>query len=251
MIPASRRRLFGLYVLVAAMLVVLGGRLWYLQVLDATQYKPLAAVNQTRQIVVPAVRGMITDDTGPGAGPQQDLDGRLGQHDAAVADDQRRRPARAAPARAAARMSYKTLTEKVRLCTRGVPPPCWTGSPYQPIPVAEHVSVRIALQIMEEPKLFPGVTAQVQPVIDYPMPDGANPAQVLGYLQPITQAEMAKEHLPETGFAGDDLVGQSGLEAQYNTALTGKPGTQIVSVNAAGDVLGTVGGTAPPPATRW
>ena len=75
------------------------------------------------------------------------------------------------------------------------------------------------------------------------MPDGANPAQVLGYLQPITQAEMAKQHLPETGFAGDDLVGQSGLEAQYNTALTGKPGTQIVSVNAAGDVLGTVGGT--------
>jgi penicillin-binding protein 2 len=74
------------------------------------------------------------------------------------------------------------------------------------------------------------------------MPDGANPAQVLGYLQPITQSEMAADHLPETGFAGDDLVGQSGLEAQYNTDLTGKPGSQIVSVNAAGDVLGTVGG---------
>ena len=28
---------------------------------------------------------------------------------------------------------------------------------------------------------------------------------------------MAKEHLPQTGYAGDDLVGQSGLEAQYNT----------------------------------
>jgi penicillin-binding protein 2 len=75
------------------------------------------------------------------------------------------------------------------------------------------------------------------------MPGGANPAQVLGYLQPITQAEMAREHIPETGFASDDLVGQSGLEAQYNTALTGKPGTQVVAVNAAGDVLGTVGGT--------
>ena len=47
---------------------------------------------------------------------------------------------------------------------------------------------------------------------------------------------MANEHIPETGFAGDDLVGQAGLEAQYNTALTGKPGTQTVSVNAAGDV---------------
>jgi len=81
--------------------------------------------------------------------------------------------------------------------------------------------------------------------VDYPMPGGANPAQALGYLQPITQQEMAKEHIPETGFAGDDLVGQSGLEAYYNSALTGKPGTQIVSVNAAGDVTGTVGGTPP------
>jgi penicillin-binding protein 2 len=75
------------------------------------------------------------------------------------------------------------------------------------------------------------------------MPDGANPAQVLGYLQPITQAEMAKDHIPETGFADADLVGQSGLEAQYNAVLTGQAGTKIVSVNAAGDVLGTVGGT--------
>src|ERR1700690_546184 len=64
MIPRSRRRLFGLYVLTVAAVVVLGGRLWYLQVLDTTQYKALAQVNQTRQIVVPAVRGAITDDTG-------------------------------------------------------------------------------------------------------------------------------------------------------------------------------------------
>src|SRR6266568_5984842 len=144
-------------------------------------------------------------------------------------------------------MPVKTLTEKVRLCTRGVPQPCWTGSPYQPIPVAENATAAIALQIMEQPTLFPGVTAQLAPVVDYPMPYGANPAQVLGYLQPITQQEMAREHLPQTGFAADDLVGQAGLEAQYNAALTGKPGTQTVALNAAGDVLGTVGGKPPVP----
>ena len=55
------------------------------------------------------------------------------------------------------------------------------------------MSDAIALQIMEEPTLFPGVTAQMSPMVDYPMPDGANPAQALGYLQPITQAEMAKD----------------------------------------------------------
>jgi penicillin-binding protein 2 len=243
MIPRSRRRLFGLYALTVAAVVVLGGRLWYLQVLDTTQYKALAQVNQTRSIVVPAVRGAITDDTGtPFVRNETEmvvsvnmLDLQQHTSDNGVAVLKRLAPL--------LNLSYKTLSEKVRLCTRGVPQPCWTGSPYQPVPVAEHVSDAIALQIMEQPKVFIGITASLQPVTDYPMPNGANPAQVLGYLQPITQSEMAADHLPETGFAGDDLVGQAGLEAQYNTDLTGKPGTQIVSVNAAGDVLNTVGGT--------
>jgi penicillin-binding protein 2 len=244
-IPASRRRLFGLYVVAAAMLVTLGGRLWYLQVLDSVHYRQLAEVNQTRQIVVPAVRGMITDDTGAPLVRNQtsmvvavDMM-RLAQQ---TSDGGTAVLARLAPL---LHQSDKMLARKVRLCTKGVPAPCWPGSPYQPIPVAQDVSDATALQIMEEPRQFPGVSAQLRPVVDYPMPDGANPAQVLGYLQPITAAEMARDHLPQTGFAGDDLVGQAGLEAQYNSALTGKPGTQVVSVNAAGDVLATVGGTAP------
>jgi penicillin-binding protein 2 len=243
MIPRNRRRLFGLYALTLAAVVVLGGRLWYLQVLDTGQYKTLAQVNQTRQIVVPAVRGAITDDTGtPFVRNETEmvvsvnmLD--LSQH---TTDNGAAVLAKLAPL---LHLSDKTLSEKVRLCTKGVPQPCWTGSPYQPVPVAQHVSDATALQIMEEPKVFIGVTASLQPVTDYPMPSGADPAQVLGYLQPITQSEMAASHLPQTGFAGDDLVGQAGLEAQYNKELTGKPGDQVVSVNAAGDVLNTVGGT--------
>src|SRR6185437_259116 len=243
MIPRSRKRLFGLYAIALAMLVVLGGRLWYLQVLDTAQYKSLAQVNQTRTIVVPAVRGMITDDTGQALVTNQTsmtVSVNMMQLSQTTTDGGKAVLARLAPL---LHLPAKTLAQKVRLCTRGVPQPCWTGSPYQPIPVAQHVSATIALQIMEEPKLFPGVTAQLSPVVDYPMPNGANPSQVLGYLQPITQAEMARQHIPETGFADDDLVGQSGLEAQYNAALTGKPGTKVVSVNAAGDVLGAVGGT--------
>ncbi len=245
MIPRSRRRLLGLYVIAVAMLVVLGGRLWYLQVLNTTQYKSLAQVNQTRTIVVPAVRGLITDDTGQALVSNQTsmtVSVNMMQLSQTTSDDGKAVLARLAPL---LHMSSTTLSEKVRLCTRGVSQPCWTGSPYQPIPVAEHVSDTVALQIMEEPTLFPGVTAQLSPMVNYPKPGGANPAQVLGYLQPITQAEMAKDHIPQTGFADADQVGQSGLEAQYNTALTGKPGTKVVAVNAAGDVLGAVGGTAP------
>ena len=197
--------------------------------------------------MVPAVRGAITDDSGqPLVSNQAALTVavdtiKLSQ---TAGDDGKAVLARLAPL---LHQSVKTLTEEVRLCTRGVSQPCWTGSPYQPVPVAEHVSDAVALQILEQPKLFPGVTAKLAPVTDYPQPDGADPAQVLGYLQPITQAEMAREHIPQTGFADDDLVGQSGLEAQYNTALSGHPGTQVVAVNAAGDVLRTVGGTPATP----
>ncbi|HXC81310.1 MAG TPA: penicillin-binding protein 2 [Trebonia sp.] len=245
MIPASRRRLAVLYVLVAAALVALGGRLYYVQVLNTAQYKALAAANQTRQVVVPAVRGGIVDDLGQPLVRNQTsmvVSVNMSTLSQTTSDDGQSVLRRLAPLLG---MSYKDLSEKTRLCTKGVSAPCWTGSPYQPVPVDQRVSMRTALQIMEEPNQFPGVTAGVQPVVDYPMPDGANPAQVLGYLQPITQQEMAKEHLPETGFAGDDLVGQAGLEAQYNSALTGKPGTQTVSVNAAGDVRGAVSEVQP------
>ena len=61
---ASRRRLLVLYAVAAVMLISLGGRLWYLQVMNNTAFTKLAAANQTRNVIVPAVRGQILDDVG-------------------------------------------------------------------------------------------------------------------------------------------------------------------------------------------
>jgi penicillin-binding protein 2 len=241
---ASRRRLLVLYVVAAAMMVSLGGRLWYLQVMNTTAFTKLAAANQTRDVIVPAVRGQILDDVG-----NRLVTNRTALVVSVDMMDLSQQPGGAAPVlhRLAPLlgMSYKLLTEKTQLCTKGVSPPCWNGSPYQPIPVDQNVSDQVALQVMEEQKEFPGITALPQPVIDYPAPDGANPAQVLGYLQPITPQEIKDRHLPVTGFSGVDLVGQAGLEAQYDGRLRGQAGTQVVSVNAAGNVTGSVSQTAP------
>jgi penicillin-binding protein 2 len=214
--------------------------------MSGTQFRQLALANQTRTIVVPAVRGQILDDEGhPLVTNQTALVVSVNmmqlsqQHDGGTAV--LRRLARLLG------MSYNTLKAKTTLCTRGVKPPCWSGSPYQPIPVDEKVSDQDALQIMEEPTVYPGVTAQVQPVVSYPSPGGANPAQVLGYLQPITPQEIAQRHLTVTGFSGVDLVGQAGLEGQYDSQLRGVTGTQTVAVNAAGDVTGTVSEVAAKP----
>jgi penicillin-binding protein 2 len=241
---SARRRLFLVYVIAAAMLVSLGGRLYYVQVMNNTSFKSQAEANQTRDVIVPAVRGQILDDIG-GQLVTNKTSLVVSVNMATLSDQ----PGGAAPVlhRLASLlgMSYTKLTEETRLCGPKVSQPCWVGSPYQPIPVDQHVSDQLALQVMEEQKDFPGVSAQVQPVVEYPEPDGANPAQVLGYLQPATQQEVAAEHLPTTGFSGVDLVGQSGLEAQYDSQLRGKVGTQVVSVNAAGDVTGTVSQAQP------
>jgi hypothetical protein len=63
-IPASRRRLVVLNIVVAALLVGLGGRLWYLQVMTGTAYASLARQDQVRNVIVPSVRGQILDDLG-------------------------------------------------------------------------------------------------------------------------------------------------------------------------------------------
>jgi penicillin-binding protein 2 len=242
MIAASRRRLVVLYITAAAMIITLAGRLWYLQVMNGGSYSQLAQQSQTRDIVVPAVRGQILDDAGRAFVRYQtslvvsvNMMLLSQQHD------------RGAPVlnRLASLLgtSVVALRQQVRLCTLNVKPPCWSGSPYQPIPVANHVSPQVALQIMEQRKLFPGVEAQVQPVTVYPQPAGANPVQALGYLQPITAEEIKARHLTVTGFSGVDLVGQSGLEAEYDPQLRGTAGNQVVSVNAAGDVRQVVATT--------
>jgi penicillin-binding protein 2 len=243
MSSASRRRLWVIYLVVAALIISLGVRLWDVQVLNTRSYSALAASDMTQSVVVPSVRGQILDDTGqPFVDNKTALVVSVNIARLSQLSDEKTVLARLAKL---LRMKPKLLSEKVRLCTKGVSQPCWAGSPYQPVPVEQNVSDQIALQIMEDHSAYPDITAQVQPVVNYARPAGANPAQVLGYLQPITPQEVKQRHLTVTGFSGVDLVGQAGLEQHYDTQLRGTPGIQKVSINADGVVTGTVSQTAP------
>jgi penicillin-binding protein 2 len=235
MIPAARRRLVVVYVLVAALLISLGGRLWYLQVMTGVSYASAAAQDQIRTVIVPSVRGGILDDVGqPLINNKTSLVVSVNRAEVAQQPDggvaELHRLAKLL------HMDFGLLQQRIRLCGPGVSQPCWPGSPYQPIPVDQEASDTVALQIMESQREFPGVTAQVQPVIHYQQPYGTAAAQILGYLQPITPQQVAERHLPVTGFSGVDLVGQAGLEAQYDRQLRGTAGQQVLSVNAAGEV---------------
>jgi penicillin-binding protein 2 len=245
-IPASKRRLAVLYVVLGVLLLGLGSRAWFLQIVHHRSYVALANQDRIRDIVQPPVRGEIVDNAGaPLVSNRSQLMVSVNMSTLSQQADGGR-----AELRRLARllgMSDSRLLKKVRLCTAGVSQPCWPGSPYQPIPIDEHVSDKVAIQVLESKRQFPGVTAEPQPVTQYAQPIGTAAAQLLGYLQPITAQEVKRLGQPVTGFSGVDLVGQSGLEQQYDRQLRGRAGANEVTVNAAGQVTGTLRNVTPEP----
>ncbi len=153
MIPASKSRLIAVSVITAALLAILGLRLWYLQIQTHQTYVALASQDRVRYVIEPPVRGQILDDTGRAivnnaASLTVSVDmAQVGQQ----ADGGKAELGRLARLLG---LTDKTVQERVRLCTVGVSQPCWQGSPYQPIPVADHISQRIALQVLEDKKLL-------------------------------------------------------------------------------------------------
>ena len=64
MSDSSSLRLIVVKVLVLSLLLTLGGRLWYLQVLSSSDFAQAAADNRVRELVTPAPRGSILDASG-------------------------------------------------------------------------------------------------------------------------------------------------------------------------------------------
>ncbi len=250
----SRLRLVVLQVLVLSMLGTLLGRLWFIQFVDAGNYQQAAAENRTRDIVTPAARGMILDARGrPLARNQTALVVSISRTEMLRQPD----GGRALVGKVAKVIGKKPadVWAKTRLCGTPDAPPaprCFNGSPYQPIPVTDEADTQMALQIMERREDFPGVTAELTAVREYPMPLAANAAHMLGYLGPVTDEELAEREATtdaakqtETVLERTDLIGRSGLERQYDADLRGAPGVRTLAVDHEGGVASTLSETEP------
>lgn len=60
----SQLSLFVVQVFVASLMIALVGRLFYLQIADGPRYQEAALDIQSRDIVTPALRGLIVDNEG-------------------------------------------------------------------------------------------------------------------------------------------------------------------------------------------
>jgi penicillin-binding protein 2 len=241
----ARQRVFVLRVLVISLVLTLFGRLWFLQVLSGPQYAQAARANQVRELVEPAPRGQIVDDEGRVLATDRyeyvvtvNNETLSQQHDGGKAV-----LARLAPV---VGLTVTQLKEKIRLCGPKVPQPCYTGSPYQPVPVkqfdpSDQAGLQRALVVEERSQLFPGVDVGEQAVRVYP--DKALAGQDIGYIRPITAEQLTEAAYK--GYQPTEQVGQAGLEEQYDKQLRGTPSVRQVSVNAAGNVTGTLSTTQP------
>ncbi|MFJ2826791.1 penicillin-binding protein 2 [Streptomyces sp. NPDC087263] len=247
--PRVQIRLVVIQILVLSLLGTLGGRLWYLQIRNGDEYAKEASGNHVQQVVSPAVRGSILDARGV---PIADNETRLVVSASRTDLLKMKDDGEAVLTKLAGVLGMKPqdVMEKVRLCDAKTPQPCWNGSPYQPIPITDEATARQALQIRERSEDFPGISAEPEAVRRYAAPGGANTAQVLGYLSPVTDDEITKAEGTDSPYLRSDQVGRSGLERQYDQELRGKAGVTRYEVDNLGRVIGQAESDAAQPGSN-
>lgn len=227
----TRLSLLVIQIVIVSLLIALFGRLFYLQVAAGPKYRDAALSIQSRDTIYPATRGLIVDSSGvPLALNRTGLAVTIDR----LALDQQSDKGVAVLKKLAEllKLDYPDVYQKTRLCGElkvGERSGCWTGTRYQPIPLTKEASVAIALQVVERPDEFPGVNATPIAIRNYPGQAGVNAAHILGYVGPLTDADLA-------GVNGDnyyrsEAIGKSGLEIQYDSYLRGLPGIRTVIVD--------------------
>jgi penicillin-binding protein 2 len=244
----SRLSIIVIQIFLFSLLMALAGRLFYLQVAAAPKYKTAALEIQSRNIVTPAIRGMILDSSGkPLAVNQVGLVITVDRSKIDRLPDKGESVLRKLAK--TLKVDYPSLYGKTRLCGEKIAPEltgkarCWNGSRYQPIPVTLTATEDIALQIAERSEIYFGVEAIPQGFRFYPAPEGSNSAHVLGYVGPVSENDLLKER--DRPLFINEVLGKAGLEYQYDNLLRGTPGVKTIVVDRREAITNVLNETAP------
>jgi penicillin-binding protein 2 len=213
------------------LMLALLGRLFYLQVAAAPKYKDAALSIQSRDVINPAIRGLIVDSSGIPLALNRvglaitvdriELD-KLSDKGASVL----------ANISTLLGLSYTDVYRATRLCgelPKNDKVGCWTGSRYQPIPITKEALPEIALQIVERTNEYPGIGATPVAIRNYPGYAGINAAHELGYVGPVTEEDLSGKN--GRSYYRSETIGKTGLEYQYDSYLRGTPGIRTVIVD--------------------
>jgi penicillin-binding protein 2 len=239
-----------------AMFAIIFFRLWFLQVLTGSQYLAQAQTNFVRNIAISPQRGQILDRNGQlmvDSVPAPSIE--ISAPDLPVpitTADLVRQPGRdlrlykrleqvlsipPAPRRCHVDgFGYQRMGPVACAVAQGV-----ANLPYANVTVAQDVSKYVQYYILERQTQFPGVVVQTAYLRHYPLHSAA--AQLFGTIGPINPAESQQKRYK--GVSPQAIVGQSGLEYQYDQYLRGVAGEEKVRVNSLGQFQGYGAPTQP------
>ncbi|HET9416167.1 MAG TPA: penicillin-binding protein 2 [Candidatus Limnocylindria bacterium] len=223
----SPGRFVAFSVMAAVLLVVLGGRLFQLQVVNGDEYARRAAADRTVEVPIPAPRGLVFDRSGrPLAVNTPSWTVNVRPADLPASER----------TRVLAHIGRLTETPIGTLRDRVE---AFRGSPFDLVPIVRGVPREAALILGEEADSLPGVVVEVEPIRGYldetGAPDGHLLAHILGYTGPVSRDELVE--LQDEGYLRDDVIGKTGVEASFEDQLRGAYGAQLVERDASGRQL--------------
>ncbi len=218
---AIQRRLNWLYPPIVLVFVLLGVRLWWLQILHGSEYERLAEQNRVRSIEIVAPRGPILDRYHVPL-----VDNRPSMNIILYRELTKDMAATTAFVSEKLGISDEDLAAQLRRNRR--------AGAYQPIVIKEDVGIEDVSVVEAFKRDHPEIQLGPEPRRLYRF--GNLAAHVLGYVGEISEKELNADAFP--GVQGGELVGKAGVERIYNQVLTGQNGAREILVDSLGRELG-------------
>jgi penicillin-binding protein 2 len=205
-----------------ALLGILLTRLWFMQVIGSTEYAQAAEGNRLRTVVTEGPRGNILDREG------RVIVGTKKAYNLTVRPQDLTGARREAVLGRLARKLGVPVGDLMRSVEQG------ESTPYESVVLVDNVGKRLRLYVSERLEAFRGMSLQETFTRDHR--EGRLAAHLLGYTGRIGEEEIAAYR--DRGYIGNERVGKTGVELQYERVLRGTPGRRLVEVDAAGEPTG-------------
>ena len=196
------------------LLVLLGLRLWQLQIRDGVYYQDLARDNRTRSIMLEPARGLLYDRNGELLAnniPSFQL--YLSLEDVQDRDD----------------LLFK-LPEYVDVNVQAISEKLVTNQKRGRIKLKSGLTLKEAALIESHRIDLPGVAIQPEYQRNYPL--GNYAAHVIGYVSEISESQLKDPEFLDV--QAGRIIGQYGVERTFDTHLLGETGRKVIEVDAFG-----------------
>ncbi len=202
---------------------LLAGRMRFLQVDQADQYRLLADENRINIRLLPPARGLIFDRRGVLlAGNEQNYRIVIVREDAGDIDQAIARLGRVID------LDPDRIAQALKEMGR--------RSSFVPVTIADRVSWQDVAEVAVNAPALPGISPEVGMSRSYPL--DSDFAHVLGYVGPVSDYDLSRMD------DNDPLlqiprfqIGKSGVEAKLERKLRGSAGTRRIEVNSVGRVM--------------